>query len=157
MLINVHLQWQISNMSTPHRSQGRGKRGNMNNRRLSPELKERCREMRKNPTEAERVLWERLRDRRLNGHKFRRQHPIGGYVVDFYCIEAYLGIEVDGGVHLNKEQAENDRQRSEDLARMGISILRFWNSEVLADIEGVLNRINERVEERISEIKGEKN
>lgn len=126
----------------------------MNNRRLSPELKERCREMRKNPTEAERVLWERLRDRRLNGYKFRRQHPIGGYVLDFYCAEAHLGIEVDGGVHLNVEQAVDDQRRSQDLARMGISILRFWNSEVLADLERVLSRISERVEERTSEIKG---
>ena len=135
-------------------NKGGGKRGNMNNRRLSPELKERCREMRKNPTEAERVLWERLRDRRLNGYKFRRQHPIGGYVLDFYCAEAHLGIEVDGGVHLNVEQAVDDQRRSQDLARMGISILRFWNSEVLADLERVLSRISERVEERTSEIKG---
>jgi very-short-patch-repair endonuclease len=73
-----------------------------------PLLIERCREFRKNPTVAEALMWEQLRNKRLGGYKFRRQHPIAGYVLDFFCFEIKLGIELDGAVHINSEQAEYD-------------------------------------------------
>ncbi len=118
-------------------------------RSISPELLEKCKEMRKNPTNAERVLWERLRSKQVDGYKFRRQHPAGGYVLDFYCAAAWLGIELDGGIHRETEQAAYDRQRSEDLAELGVLVLRFWNDEVLSDTERVLEEIITSVKERV--------
>ena len=70
--------------------------------------------------------------------------------MDFYCPAARLGIEVDGGVHRDKDQADYDHQRSEDLAGLGVEVIRFWNSEVLADLEGVVIQIQECVEKRIT-------
>jgi very-short-patch-repair endonuclease len=110
-------------------------------RSLSPELLEICREQRKKPTEAEAILWECLRNSRLKGYKFRRQHPAGGYILDFYCPVVRVGIEVDGGIHLEKEQVEYDRMRSNDLAELGIEVIRFWNSEIITQPGQVLNTI----------------
>jgi very-short-patch-repair endonuclease len=94
--------------------------------------------MRREPTDAERKLWHALRDRRLDGLKFRRQVPIGNYIVDFICIEAKLIVEADGGQH-----AENtyDGERDDWLKAQGFTVLRFWNSEILNNIEGVMETI----------------
>ena len=98
-------------------------------RRVSPELAERIRLFRKNPTPAEKLLWERLRDRKPGGFKFRRQHPLlGRFVVDFYCPEGRLVIELDGGVH--RLRVEEDRIRQAELERAGYRVLRFGNDEV---------------------------
>jgi very-short-patch-repair endonuclease len=89
-----------------------------------------AREMRKGPTEAESILWSNLRNRKLDNLKFRRQQHIEGFILDFYCEAARLGVEVDGEIHLNEEQRNFDQQRTEYLAEFGIRIIRFKNNEV---------------------------
>ena len=106
-------------------------------------LLDHSRAMRTDPTEAEEKLWRRLRNRQLVGMKFRRQHPIGPYVVDFYCHEAGLVIELDGSGHRKEDSADYDRIRSTDLQSMGIKVIRFWNQEVIDDLEGVLQAIRD--------------
>ncbi|MFH0342783.1 MAG: endonuclease domain-containing protein [Chromatiales bacterium] len=98
-----------------------------------------ARALRKNSTETERCLWSRLRGRRLDGVKFRRQQVLGPYVVDFLCLEPKLIIEVDGGQHA--EQVSNDLQRTEYLKVLGYRVLRFWNHDVLGDPDAVLESI----------------
>jgi very-short-patch-repair endonuclease len=109
-----------------------------------------ARNMRKNPTEAEELLWARLRGRRLNKFKFRRQQHIQGFILDFYCESARLGVEVDGDIHLIKEQADFDKQRTEYLAEFGVKIIRFTNDQVLKNIREVLNMISIEATERKS-------
>ena len=95
-----------------------------------------ARNLRKSSTDAEKLLWKYLRNRQLNGWKLRRQHPIGPYIIDFACVEARLIIEVDGGQHAaNKHE---DFKRTEYLEEKGYRVLRFWNNEVLQNIEAVL-------------------
>ena len=101
--------------------------------------KQRARERRAKMTDAETLLWWHLRSRQLGGAKFRRQHPIGPYYADFVCLENKLVIEVDGGQHATEVEA--DRIRSEYLAGRGFRVLRFWNDEVLTEIEPVLEAI----------------
>ncbi|MGH8611057.1 MAG: endonuclease domain-containing protein, partial [Gammaproteobacteria bacterium] len=98
-----------------------------------------ARALRKNSTDAERCLWSRLRGRRLDGVKFRRQQVLGPYVVDFLCLEPKLVIEVDGGQHA--EQVSNDLRRTEYLKVLGYRVLRFWHHEVLGDPDAVLESI----------------
>ena len=90
-------------------------------------------------TEPELILWSQLRRRGLGGHKFRRQHPIGPYVVDFACLNAKLIVELDGGHH--SEQRHADRQRDANLEGLGFTILRFWNDDVRGNLAGVLEKI----------------
>ena len=94
-----------------------------------------ARRLRQNATDAERVLWQQLRASRLGGHKFRRQASIGRYIVDFACFEVCLIVEVDGGQHAERQQ--QDAQRTAWLASQGFRVLRFWNTEVLGDMEAV--------------------
>ena len=96
--------------------------------------------MRAAPTDAETCLWRHLRAHRLDGQKFKRQQPIGNYIVDFVCFEAKLIVEVDGGQH---NECVADTRRDEWLKSQGFAVLRFWNNEVLQNIEGVLTRILE--------------
>ncbi len=107
--------------------------------RLPPDLLGFARKLRTGQTDAERLLWYCLRNRRLKGYKFRRQHAVSPYVLDFYCEELKLGIELDGGQHLER-QAE-DARRSGFLAEQGIRVLRFWNDQVLVETEAVLEAI----------------
>ena len=97
--------------------------------------------MRREATVFEETLWGRLRNRRLDGVKFRRQHPIGRYIADFYCEEAHLAIELDGGVHLRADQKEYDDARQSAIEGNGITVLRIKNHEVEHDLEGVLEKI----------------
>ncbi len=101
----------------------------------------RARALRNQATDAERLLWKRLRSRQLDGHKFRRQSPIGPYVVDFLCLEHRLVIELDGGQHADQPEQDKDQERSARLAGWGFRVLRFWNHEVLGNTEGVLQAI----------------
>jgi very-short-patch-repair endonuclease len=94
--------------------------------------------MRADGTMAERKLWFKLRDRRLDGLKFRRQVPIGGYIVDFVCFDCGLIVELDGGQH---NENPRDALRDADLRKRGFTILRFWNNDVNGDILAVLDRI----------------
>jgi very-short-patch-repair endonuclease len=100
-----------------------------------------ARRLRQTPTDAENRLWLHLRRKQLRGLRFRRQHPIGRYVVDFFCPEAKLIIEVDGGQHAAREAA--DDIRTSWLEARGYRVLRFWNNDVLANTEGVLFAIVE--------------
>ena len=99
-----------------------------------------ARNMRTAPTDAETILWRHLRAHRFAGHKFKRQQPIGNYIVDFVCFEAKLIVEADGGQH-NGSLA--DEARDEWLTSQGFVVLRFWNNDVLQNIAGVLTRILE--------------
>ena len=106
----------------------------------------RARELRRRLTDAERILWRHLRSRRLAGAKFRRQEPVGRYVTDLCCIEHKLIVEVDGEHHAAPGQVEHDRKRTEFLERSGYRVLRFWNGEVLGELRGVLEMIQEAIE-----------
>jgi very-short-patch-repair endonuclease len=100
-----------------------------------------ARELRTKQTEAERILWFKLRDKQFDKTKFRRQEPIGNYIVDFVCFEKKLIIEIDGNPHKETRTKINDNQRTLWLQGEGFRILRFWNSEVRNNIEGVLGKI----------------
>ncbi len=100
---------------------------------------ERARALRRNPTEAERVLWRHLRLRQMDGHKFRRQQPLGRFIVDFVCLENRLIVELDGGKHA--ERAAADAARTEWLEAQGFRLLRFWNHDVLKNTEAVKDAI----------------
>lgn len=102
-------------------------------------MKEKARQLRKNQTDAEKTLWKYLRDRRMFNSKFRRQHVVGPYIVDFVCLGQKLVIELDGGQHA--EQIEYDAQRTAFLVREGFRVMRFWNNQVLAETESVLDEI----------------
>ena len=104
-----------------------------------------ARELRHRTTEAEQKLWALLRNRRLKGKKFRRQHAIANYVVDFYCNESKLAIELDGNFHTETEVREYDKSRTALLNEIGITVLRFWNEEVINDTSKVLQRISDQL------------
>ncbi|WP_278959596.1 endonuclease domain-containing protein [Aquipseudomonas alcaligenes] len=108
---------------------------------LEPCSLEFARHLRREATDAETLLWRHLRDRQLAGHKFRRQHPLPPYVLDFYCEALRLGIELDGGQHYADEGAKHDQYRAECLLGRGIRLLRFSNREVLLELPTVLERI----------------
>ncbi len=99
------------------------------------------RELRQSATNAEKILWEHLRNRKLNGLKFRRQHPIDKFIADFYCHEKKLVIELDGSVHDDKMNAQYDEARTYELKELSIRVIRFRNSEVEKNIEFVLKKI----------------
>ncbi|WP_246085354.1 endonuclease domain-containing protein [Paucihalobacter ruber] len=107
----------------------------------TPKVFRNAAKLRENMTEAEIRLWEYLKTK-PQGFKFRRQHPIAGYVLDFYCHKLKLSIEVDGGYHLNKEQKEKDIERTEYLNSVGIIESRFTNEQILNQYETVINKIN---------------
>ena len=100
-----------------------------------------ARDLRRSGTDAEQRLWMHLRDRRLKGAKFRRQHPIGPFIVDFCCPECGMVIELDGGQHAI--DASSDQRRTDLLNRLGFRVLRFWDHDVLANTDAVLERIAE--------------
>lgn len=112
-------------------------------------LKEKAKELKGFPTEAELLLWEHLRNRQL-GAKFNRQHIIGDYIVDFVCLEKGLVIEVDGAYHNMAEQRKADAIRSKELARMGFEVIRFSNEEVFQNINNVQDRIKDRLQKNDS-------
>ncbi len=99
----------------------------------------RARQLRKNPTDAERLLWQKLRFWQIDGCKFRRQQPLGNFIVDFVCLEKRLIIEVDGGQHA--EHVTYDTDRDTWLRNQGFVILRLWNNDVLKNIDGVIEMI----------------
>jgi very-short-patch-repair endonuclease len=103
-----------------------------------------ARKLREMQTDVEIKLWRHLRRRQLNGAKFRRQHPVGPFITDFCCVEHRLVVELDGGQHT--EQSNADQQRTNFLNDHGFRVLRFWNNEVIENLEGVLARISEAME-----------
>ncbi|MDH3944340.1 MAG: DUF559 domain-containing protein [Anaerolineae bacterium] len=111
----------------------------------SAEVRERARQLRENPTPVEVKLWKRLKGRGLGEYKFRRQHPIGRFIVDFYCHRAKLIVELDGGVH--RGQQEYDEERSLWFERHGLKVIRFLNALVETEMESVLKAILKACEE----------
>ena len=103
--------------------------------KVGPRQRGHAQQMRRDGTDAERRLWNRLRDGRLDGLKFRRQVPVGKYIADFACFESRLIVEVDGGQHA---ESREDRKRDADLAVRGFRLLRFWNHDVLKSTDDVL-------------------
>ena len=108
---------------------------------LPPQILNNARELRTKQTDAETLLWYFLRNRDFCGIKFRRQHPVDGYIVDFYCHEAKLAIELDGSGHAEDERKLYDAERTRVLEGAGIKVLRFWNDGVLKNLEAVLEEI----------------
>ncbi len=106
-----------------------------------------ARELRKNMTKAEVMLWGRLRRCAVEGCRFRRQHPIGPFIADFFCSEAGLIIELDGAVHDEEEQRQRDRLRDLAMEDHGLRMLRIKNREVFSDIEGVVSKIVQALKE----------
>jgi very-short-patch-repair endonuclease len=99
------------------------------------------RDLRNNATTCERRLWAKLRRRQISGYKFRRQHPIGPYVLDFFCLQRRLAIEVDGDSHYFTRGMLGDRWRTAYLAERGIRVIRFTNTEIIAELDDVLEAI----------------
>ena len=112
----------------------------------TPELIPRRRDLRKSQTDAERKLWNVLKNRQMSGLKFRRQFSVGSYILDFYCPEKRLCIELDGGQHATN--VDYDKQRTEYLAGNSIRVVRFWNNDVLTNVEGVAQMIATLCEKR---------
>jgi very-short-patch-repair endonuclease len=123
--------------------------------RIHPIILAHAREMRHPQTPAEATLWHALRNRQ-HSYKFRRQHPIDRFIVDFYCAEAKLLIEVDGPSHLEPDQQEYDKLRTEYLEELGYKVIRFTNEDVKLNIDGVIGEILKTVESRIAHIKSKK-
>lgn len=97
--------------------------------------------LRRSQTDAEKLLWSKLRSRQMCGVKFRRQQPIGSYIVDFVCYEAFLIVELDGGQHATVLQQRKDEERTRLLEREGYHVLRFWDNEALNHIDNVIEKI----------------
>ena len=106
--------------------------------------------LRKNMPLAEKLLWTKIKDRQLSGYKFRRQYSIGNYVLDFYCPELKLSIEVDGETHYVEGADTYDRERQAFMESFGITVLRFTNRDVYEKIDGVVHRIKETIEKMTS-------
>lgn len=116
--------------------------------RIHPIIREFARELRQPQTPAEATLWRHLRNRNLK-FKFRRQHPVDFFIIDFYCAEAKLLIEIDGESHLATEQMEYDQARTEYLEELGYKVIRFTNNDVRYNINEVVSEIIRVVEKRL--------
>jgi len=109
---------------------------------------ERARQLRKAETWAEKLMWRWLRDRRFSGYKFRRQHPVGKYYLDFFCEEAELNIELDGSQHGFPDQRKHDEERETFLKSLGLKTLRFWNSRLRRDAQTIRDAIFNELQTR---------
>lgn len=110
-------------------------------------LKQASRDLRNNMTGAEKLLWSKLRNKQILGLQFYRQKPILNFIVDFYCPAANLVIECDGGQHYTDEGLEADRIRDEALAQLGLNVLRFYNGQVMGQIDGVVEVIYQFIQQ----------
>ena len=107
-----------------------------------------ARALRRKQTLWEKKLWQRIRNRKLGGYKFKRQHPIGPYILDFYCFERRVAVEVDGGGHDREDQRKHDALRTEYLAREHVQVLRFGNAAVRENLDGVVETIRMALEQK---------
>jgi len=107
----------------------------------TPKILNRARMLRKEPTEAEKILWSRIRNKQILGFKFRRQHPINFFIADFYCHEANLVLEIDGGIHDETEVKERDAWREEVINQFGIKVIRFKNDDIVKNIDKIVAEI----------------
>ena len=108
-------------------------------------IQDRAKELKKRETKAEKILWEYLRAKKINGFKFRRQHPIERFVVDFYCHKAKLVIEIDGSIHNLEDVIERDKGRAAEIEKYDLKIIRFRNEEVVNKIEYVIEEIKKQL------------
>jgi very-short-patch-repair endonuclease len=115
----------------------------------SRNLKEPSRELRKDMTDAERMLWSRVRRKQILGVQFYRQKPIGAYIVDFYAPSAKLAIEVDGSQHSTTEHMKRDVERDRSLSEMGLKVMRFDNSQILSETDSVVEAILAEIQNRL--------
>ena len=122
----------------------------------SKQLINRAKELRKQQTDAEKVLWNALRSHQFSGFKFRRQHPVKWFIADFYCHEVKLIIEVDGGIHATPDQSAYDVGRTAEIEEMGISLIRFTNEEILTNLEFVLKQIDKMIQLPTSPLRAER-
>lgn len=113
-------------------------------------LKRFSRELRSNLTDAERFLWSRLRGKQLCGFQWYRQKPLASYIVDFYCPRARLVIEVDGGQHYDESSITRDKERDTKLCMLGLTVLRFTNTDILHCIDGVVMQIEKSLPTSLS-------
>ncbi|HEX4079684.1 MAG TPA: endonuclease domain-containing protein [Rhizomicrobium sp.] len=111
----------------------------MDDQKLSPRVY--ARSLRKRMTNAEVILWSRLRRNAMDGHRFRRQHPIGPYVADFVCLPVRLVVELDGATHASDNERKQDARRDAYLHHRRFRVLRFWNREIYESLDGVLETI----------------
>jgi|SRR6476469_3932664 len=102
-------------------------------------------QLRRNRTKAEFIIWQKLKGKQLEGYKFRSQYSVGSFVIDFYCTELKLAIEIDGDSHFEEGAQEYDRERQAFIESVGIRFLRFTNDEVYGNLEGVLERITQEI------------
>ena len=114
-----------------------------------PEIFEKARQLRQNMTQAEEILWTQLKNRKFMGLKFRRQHPISHFIVEFYCPQEKLVIEIDGSVHEQEDQKEYDGNRTKELRRLGLRELRFNNEEIEKNCKVVLDKIKDFLDKKI--------
>lgn len=115
----------------------------------NPNVKHKARQLRKNMTDSERVLWSRLRGKQLLGVQFYRQKPIGNYIVDFFAAKMKLVVEVDGSQHMETNHAKKDKRRDEYLTSVGLTVLRFNNREVLLETDAVVEIIYRSIAKRL--------
>ena len=109
------------------------------------DLKTKAKDNRKAPTEAEKLLWHVIRNKKLKGYKFHRQKPLGNYIIDFYCSELKLAIEIDGDSHTLQEVYDN--KRTAELKKNGITVKRYWNNDILENIDGVYEDLLNAIEQ----------
>ena len=109
------------------------------------EIRQTRRALRKKMPRPESIVWARIRNKGLLGYKFRRQYSFDNFVVDFYCVETRLAIEIDGDSHFDKKAIEYDQSRQINIEKLGIKFLRFTNNEVIENIEGVLGEISKNL------------
>ena len=119
-------------------------------RAIYDEIKQRARVMRRNPTPAEDMLWKRIRRKQVGGFRFRRQFAIERFIVDFYCFEARLVLEIDGAIHDEPGHAEYDNQRQQYLEALGMRVLRFTNAQVTNDAEAVVEFIRDWLSQNVA-------
>ncbi len=128
-------------LSLWERAREREKKSAMLRHSSNPILLQFAKHMRQQPTDAEALMWRVLRNRQMNGQKFRRQHPVAQYILDFYCDALRLAIELDGSQHHSEAGRLQDQARTEDLKQLGIRVIRFDNHDVLQHTMAVLSQI----------------
>lgn len=130
-----------------HKSKTRQYQKNLNYG-ASQDIIEKAKNLRKRMTESEKLLWSKLRNKQVDGFKFRRQHPIWIFIADFYCHEAKLVVELDGGIHQRVDVIEYDANRTAEIERFEIKVIRYTNEKVLQNLNQVLDEIKMECETR---------
>lgn len=146
-LMSILVDKNINTFSSPWKGEDQGG-GQKVSRFTKTRMKTiQSQQLRKAMTNAERILWSRLRGLQVKGFKFRRQHPAGAYILDFYCPVLQLAIEIDGGQHNEKNQLMYDHARTMWLGSHGVTLLRFWNNEIKENLNGVVEAIHDKIKQ----------